>query len=154
MSIASLNQGFKLIENNSKGFFKGETEEELILKAELFLELKFPKSYRLFLTTKGCGSFMHKEFYGIIDDDFENGSVPDAIWLTWDERKHFMLDKNLLLIAQSQEGYYALDISSMHDNECRVVDWISDLEFNKLEVVAPDFGTFFLSEIMEVLNAK
>jgi antitoxin YobK len=152
MSVESLNEGFKLIENNSKSFFKGEIEEQLILKAESFLGLKFPNSYRLFLSKKGCGSFMNKEFYGIIDDDFQNGTVPDAIWLTWDERKISNLDKRLLLIGQSNEGYYALNTSKMIEEECEVVDWIPNTDTGLLEVIATDFGSFFLDEIKEVLS--
>lgn len=154
MSIDALYNGFKLIEQNDHddAFFKGEISESLILKAENFLGIQFPQSYRVFLSTKGCGDFRGREFYGIVDGDFENSSVPDAIWLTWRKHMDIHLDKCLLLIAQSIEGYYALDTSKMKDGECQVVDWIPNIPTEQLEIIAPDFGTFFLNEIKEALE--
>ena len=151
MSVLQLEEGLKLIEGKAGGFFKGEISDALIEKAELFLGVKFPKSYRAFLKKKGCGNFLSKEFYGISSDEFESGSVPNGIWLTNNERKSSDLDHSLILVGQSMEGYYALATSQMKDGECPVVDSIPGINPKELEVIAPDFGTFFLNQIREVI---
>lgn len=152
MGMEELNNAYELIKKNEGGFFKGQIEESLIVKAENFLGIKFPKTYRFFLKQSGCGSFRSKEFYGISTNNFENSSVPNGIWLTNDERKKTNLDKDLILIGQSIEGYYALDISKMDKNgECPVVDWHAGANRNNLEVIAEDFGSYFLNEINEVV---
>jgi len=151
VGVVELEEALRLIEGNAGGFFKGEIPEELIAKAELFLGVKFPESYKVFLRKKGCGSFLSKEFYGISSDKFENGSVPNSIWLTGDERKTSKLNHGLVLIGQSFEGYYALDTSRIKDNECPVVDALPVGNSADFETVATDFGTFFLKQVQEVL---
>jgi hypothetical protein len=59
----------------------------LVLKAESALGLKFPPTYRKFLLEYGCGNIFGMEFYGVVDDNFINSSIPDAIWITLNERK-------------------------------------------------------------------
>jgi hypothetical protein len=147
MGMVELREAFRIIENSSNADFDGEKDEALIDRAEKFLGLKFPLTYREFLRTLGCGGIKGKEFYGVIDDDFESSSVPDAIWLTDDERKSSKLDRSLVLIGQSIEGYYALDTSRMKDGECPVIDALPVGKSKEFEIIAPDFGTFFLNEI-------
>ena len=152
MGMTELNNAYELIKNNKGGFFKGQIDENIIVKAENFLEIKFPKTYRFFLKQSGCGSFRSKEFYGISSNNFENSSVPNGIWLTHDERKNGNLDKDLILIGQSIEGYYALDTSKMDKNgECPVVDWYAGADRNNLEIIAEDFGIYFFNEINEII---
>jgi antitoxin YobK len=151
MGVLELEQGLKLIENRSGGFFKGAISGDFIASAEKFLGVSFPDSYKKFLSLKGCGSFKSKEFYGIVGEDFLKGSVPNGIWLTGDERNSSNLDHNLVLIAQSIEGYYALDTARMQNGECPVVDAIPIGKREAFEVIASDFGTFFLEQIREVL---
>lgn len=150
MSILSLQKGIDLIKGHPKSFFKGPTSEILIDKAEFFLQLKFPNSYKLFLLELGCGSFMDKEFYGIVDENFEKGVVPNGIWLTSNERQHSELDKNLIIIGDSDDGYFVLDTSKMNDGECPVCNWLpySTKNTENLEIISPSFGDFFLTELL------
>jgi hypothetical protein len=62
--------------------FDGPKDEDLIVAAEQALGLTFPHDYRRFLAEFGAGSFGGTEIYGVIDADFVNSSVPDAIWNT------------------------------------------------------------------------
>jgi hypothetical protein len=150
MGLEEIKQAIDLVKKSSRADFEGEKTEEIIGRAEEFLGLKFPPSYRQFLRELGCGDIAGKEFYGIIDENFEKSSIPNAIWLTYDERKHSALPKELVLIGQSIEGYYALDISNTDDEgECPVVDWVAP-EVDPT-TVAPDFGTFFLDEIRQLV---
>jgi antitoxin YobK len=153
MGMKELNNAYELLKENDGSFFKGKIDESLIIKAEKFLEVKFPKTYRYFLEHSGCGSFCSKEFYGISSTNFENSTVPNGIWLTNNARKNFNLDKNLIIIGQSIEGYYVLDTSKMDGNyECPVFDWHAGADIKNLELIAEDFGTFFLNEINEVIS--
>ncbi len=151
MGVLELEQGLKLIENKTGEYFKGNISDDLIIAAEKFLDISFPESYKTFLKLKGSGSFKSKEFYGISNDNFESGRVPNGIWLTGDERKTSNLDRNLVLIGQSIEGYYALDTAQLKNGECPVVDAIPIGKREDLEIIAPDFGVFFLTQIREVL---
>lgn len=151
MGVSELEEGLQLIEGKDGSFFKGSISDDLVLKAEKYLEVEFPISYKYFLKKKGCGSFRSKEFYGITGDNFKKGSVPNGIWLTGDERRNSDLDWSLILIGQSIEGYYALDTSEMINGECPVVDFIPGIEREGLEVIAPDFGIFFLNQVKEVI---
>lgn len=98
----------EFLKENNVGFFKGEISSELILKAELFLDIKFPNSYKYFIANLGCGSIKCLEFYGIVNENFTNGKVPNGIWLTYNERIVSNLPKYLLIIGQSEDGYYTL----------------------------------------------
>lgn len=120
MSDLTLMKAFNFIDE-SNGDFDGEKPQSLIEKAEKTLGLYFPRSYKAFLQKYGCGDADGVEFYGVINDDFENSSVPDAIWLTLEERKTG-LPNHLVIISSSGDGsYYALDTSKMIGHECPVI---------------------------------
>ncbi|GMO45602.1 MAG: hypothetical protein Ta2G_00520 [Termitinemataceae bacterium] len=152
MTNNDLLKAFDIIEKNGTGFFKGTMPEELILKAEKYLSLKFPISFREFLKEKGNGFFRGREFYGLVDDDFESGPIPDAIWLTMNERKISSLDQSLILICESPEYYFAIDTSIVNNGESPVIELIPCLHKRDCEILAPDFGLFFLNEIKTLVN--
>ena len=62
------------------------------------LGLEFPPSYRRFVLDFGAGSFGASEVYGVIDSNFENSSVPDAVWCTLDVRE-FDLTLDLVVLT-------------------------------------------------------
>ena len=99
----------------------------------------------------GAGSVGSHEFYGVTDGDFAHGVVPNGIWLTLDERKNLSLPRHLLIVGDTGMGeYYAVDTSRRDsDNESPVVVWAPERasDGDELEVVAEDFGSFFLSAI-------
>ena len=95
---------------------------QLIDKAEQFLKLEFPNDYRAFLQRWGTLAIGPLEFYGLCDEDFENSSVPDAIWYTNQERKRLGLPNELVILYDNNGvEYYCLDTS--HLPESRVVVW-------------------------------
>jgi len=140
---------FEIIEKTNKGWFKGPMPEEFILKAEKYLNLKFPVSFAEFLREKGNGYFEGIEFYGLCNDNF-TGPIPDAIWLTMDERNSSGLDNELILICQSLEYYYAIDTGQCINGENPIVDIIPNSK-RPFKIAAPDYGTFFLNEIKNML---
>ncbi|MFC4323312.1 SMI1/KNR4 family protein [Litchfieldia salsa] len=127
--------------------FMGERSEELIKKAELVLGLEFPPLYRDFIKRYGAGNFGAEEIYGVINDDFENSSVPDAVWFTLTERRDFNLPRNLLVIYDTGMGVLnCLDFNQIKSNgEPPVIEYVSGT--NETNILVNDFGDFLLSLI-------
>ncbi|CAN5232970.1 hypothetical protein BH18ACT4_BH18ACT4_04360 [soil metagenome] len=99
-----------------------------------------------------------REFYGAIDDNFVDSSIPDGIWLTLDERERFGFPEHLVIVGETGMGeYYVLDTSQAGANgECPVVVWVAgqSQEGGPLEVVAPDFGSFFWDALQQVFGPR
>ena len=151
MGEAELERGISAVGVSDRCFFIGPREEALVAAAEIALELRFPPTYRRFVRELGAGSVGSHEFYGVTDGDFAHGVVPNGIWLTLDERKNLSLPRHLLIVGDTGMGeYYAVDTSRRgSDNESPVVVWAPERasDGDELEVVAEDFGSFFLSAI-------
>ncbi len=149
MSLTKLHKAFDLIEELG-GDFDGEKSASLISKAEKALGFGFPPTYKEFLLTLGCGDVEGLEFYGLINENFEESSVPDAIWLTLDERKSG-LPSNLMLVSSTGDGnYIALkmdETNGENENPVVLISPTGDI----IEKVADDFGTFLLNELEAVL---
>ena len=128
-----------------EGEFNGEVSSSLIELAEQKLDLTFPPSYCAFLKKFGCGDLNGFEIYGIIDDDFENSSVPDAVWLTLQERKQGLQHQYIIISDSGDGGFYAIDTSKhgpAGENPIILLDPNGNTEF-----VSRCFATF-LSEYM------
>ena len=155
MSMSDLEQAFRLVENIPRAKFHGQKSDELIGRAEQALGLTFPPFYRQFLSRFGCGHVAGHQFYGIIDDDFENSSAPDAVWLTLDDRRSSQLPKSLIVIGSTGDGgYYAIDRSQVNlDGESPVVEWWSGSPnaSDNRRAIANDFGSFMLQQVQEAL---
>lgn len=156
MSLADLKRAFKRIDaNEHEADFVGSRDEALVALAERTLGLRFPPTWRAFLARYGCGSIAGEEFYGLVDDDFVNSSVPDAIWLTLDQRRTTGLPETLVIVYGVGDGtYYALDCGARgKDGECPVVEWFSADRTppGSLKVVASDFGALLRTLVDEAL---
>ena len=135
-------------ENKDKCYFIGHRSEALIRLAEEKLGLKFPDTYRYFIEKYGAGNYGSAEIFGIVDDDFENSSVPDAIWYTLTERDEINLPLNLLIIYNTgDEALYCLDFNRRNEaGEPAVISFIPGIDFEEQEhkIIANDFGDFLL----------
>lgn len=153
MSMADLEQAFQLIDGIDNADFHGPKAEALIVHAEQALGLTFPPTYRQFLSRFGCGAVSPHEFYGLVDDDFENSSVPDAVWLTLQLRRTTQLARSLVLVSETGDGgYYAIDTSQVTAaGEGPVVEWWPGLPnaVGNGRTVCDDFGSFLLQRIQE-----
>ncbi|MCX7570532.1 SMI1/KNR4 family protein [Tumebacillus sp. DT12] len=142
----------KILTNKEKGFFIGPRSDELIAFAQEATGLKFSGTYLDFLKSFGAGNFGAQEIYGIIGDDFENSSVPDAIWYTLTERREIKLPNHLLVIYDSGNGeLLCLDFN--HPHEPTVVQFFPgiDVDQQTFAVVASDFGDFLLDLVNQEL---
>ncbi len=157
MSIQDYNIAVDLLQQNQNlSDFVGECSEYIVKKAEEKLSIEFPQSYRSFLRNFGAGNFGTEEIYGVVKEDFENSGIPDAIWFTLKQRKEINLPSNLLIIYHTGgEEMFCLDINKIgRYGEPVVVSFIIgvDLEFQKYEVIANDFGEFFLQRVKSELG--
>ncbi len=118
--------------------------DELIDRAERFLDVRFPEDYRAFLRRWGTLAIGPLEFYGICNEDFVNSSVPNAIWYTQQLRQQVGLPKALVILYDNNgDEYYCLD-TSVSENS-RIVAW--DTHQRKVRVIkAESLFEFILNE--------
>jgi len=131
-----------------QSFFSGEKSELLVLKAESYLGVAFSRSYREFLKSFGCGDINGLEIYGIVDDDFVNSGVPDAIWCTQNERNTNGLPQHYVVIGSTGDGgLYCLDTSVLSgQDECPVV-LIEHNDFNQVMAIAHSFNDYIVDSL-------
>jgi antitoxin YobK len=154
MSWDTYREAIDLMEQNEEECdFVGERTDELINKAENALGFRFSKIYRDFVKKYGAGSFGSQEVYGVIDDDFENSSVPDAIWFTLTEREDSNLPNHLLVIYDTgMSELFCLDFERLNEyGEPIVISFLQgiDLDNQEFTVIANDFGDFILDLVKE-----
>ena len=143
-------------QNKDKCHFVGARPNSLIEIAERKLNLHFIGLYKDFLQNFGAGNFSSQEIYGIIDEDFENSSVPDAIWYTITEREEINLPIRLLVIYDTGIGeLYCVDFNTVSQfEEPTIISYIPgiDNDMQKYEVVSNDFGDFLYELVKGELN--
>ncbi|HTS82715.1 MAG TPA: SMI1/KNR4 family protein [Myxococcaceae bacterium] len=152
MTVEKYRRARELITKAGGGDFAGPKPESLVARAEEALGLRFPPSYRQFLLELGCGDVGGFEVYGVVDDDFVHSSVPDAIWMTLEERRNVGLDPRYLVIGTLGDG--TLDcLDTVHlgrDGEAPVVQLSSEGEDPVR--LADSFGEYFLTEVESALS--
>jgi hypothetical protein len=138
-----------IAKNEELSDFEEGCEVALIKLAEKKLGIEFSGAYYEFLKDFGVGSFGSIEIFGIIDEDFENSSVPDGVWYTLTERKQSGLSENYFVIGEMDEGgLICLDFSNLINNEPSV-KFISS---NKVDDYAEDFGKYLLEIVTTQLE--
>ena len=162
MGLEDLNTGIKLIKNefeDDEVFLHGPISEDLVRQAEDTLNCKFPLSYKSFLSQYGYGGVDSFDVDGVTShivpgDEIQGG----VVWNVLQRRKKFGLCDHIIPLSEIGDGsYYALDLSQMNaENECPVVIWpLNGYEDTPvLEVVAKDFGEFFLNMVKEEIEMK
>jgi SUKH superfamily protein len=143
MSLEDARRAIASIEGNpSNHMVIGGRPESLVTAAEQTLGLTFPPSYRAFLRRLGAGGVGPQEIYGVVDADFENSSVPDAVWVTLGERRRG-LDQRFVVVGETGLGeWYVLDCSDPTDEGMVAV---TESGGQQVEMVSSDFGEFIWS---------
>jgi hypothetical protein len=144
-------EAIRLIEDHLDDADFEAQPEARVAQAERVLGLRFPQSYRRFLLELGAGGVGSEEIYGLVNDDFDDARPPQAVGLTRQFRRDGQISDDLVVIYNLGQGsYYALDTSRAGDDgEAPVVGFTPGLNRagDDLEVVAPDFATFFLETV-------
>ncbi len=159
MSLDDYNATAQVIaEHADLARFGGGHDEKLVERAETALGVRFPPSYRAFVREFGAGYIAGEEFYGITDENLEEGPIPNGIWLTMTERQDSDLPEALVVVYSDGEGnYYAIDTSAQAESdENPVVLWVPGASEpdDELEVVADDFGSLFRELVSEALAER
>ena len=161
MTFQRVDEAIELIINNfdpSEYSIDGQYSDEEVENAEKILSITFPRSYREFLKKHGNVDVKSLDVMGLSRYNYQNSGYGGLVWCTLKNREDFSQPKHIITIEHMGDGsYYALDLSQMNDdNECPVVVWpIGGYETTPvLEVVAPDFGSWFLDEVKERIQWK
>lgn len=156
MGMRELDEGLRLVTGHPNALFVGPRDESVVQAAEEALGFLLPPTYRRFVRELGAGSIRGSEFYGVVSDDLAVAGVPNGVWVTLLERREGGLPDRLIVIGATGMGeWYVLDgRQAGPDGEHPVVVWVLGLNTpdDALELVAPDFGTFFLAEVQEALG--
>jgi len=135
--------------------FIGSRPSQLVEMAERRLGLIFPATYRRFLLEYGAGSFAGEEIYGVVDDDFQGSSAPNAVWSTLLLRREVSLPHNYIHIYSVGDGeIYCLSVNSF---DCAIAPVVAfepglEIEFQSQEAIWADFSDFFLDCVQEGLT--
>ena len=74
---------------------------------------------------------------------FKTNTIPDAVALTLKERQSASVQNDVLLISESDEYYYALDMGrKTKEGNCPVIALLPTLKSSDCEVVCNSFGEF------------
>jgi antitoxin YobK len=152
VSMQDLTDALVIVEaNRGRSFFAGARDPALIAAAESVLGVAFPPTYRAFLEQLGAGNFGSFEIYGVTNDNFENGRVPNGIWLTLKQRRANIIPDNFIIIGASGDGgYYGLALRE--GDEAPVVLFypgVTPAAQLRREVVATDFAAYFSAGVRE-----
>jgi len=137
--------------------FVGPKTGRLIKLAEERLSLKFPDTYHHFLLEYGAGGVGGVEFYGVVQEEFEQSGYPDVVWLTLKGRREWDLPEYLLPVYDLGDGeLYCLDFRKKVGDEVKVVGFTPGYSTpeQSLDIVAEDFGKLFLDQVKLALNIK
>jgi hypothetical protein len=151
--MSDLEKALSIIKDNqNEGFFAGLKPDDLIQKAEKIIGLYLPPTYRRFVSELGAGGIAGQEFYGVIDDDFYESSVPDGIWCTLHARKTYELPDDLIIVGAVDDGSYIV-LDAHKDNkekEASVMTWREPDE--EPDLLFEDFGEYLLDRVSEALE--
>ena len=150
MSSQDYEKARDLIEDAGGGDFEGSKPESLVAKAESALGLKFPPSYKQFLIEMGCGDINGFEVYGIIDDNFENSSIPNGIWMTLKQRNAIGLDHKYVIVGEGGDGTLnVIDTGETIEAENPVIRLSIDGKLSQR--MNDSFGSYLLEQVESVL---
>ncbi|MEV4423616.1 SMI1/KNR4 family protein [Patulibacter sp. NPDC049589] len=150
-AMRSYEQARALVEEHlDEAEFESQPEDR-VARAERELGVRFPPSYRQFLLDLGAGGVGGEEIYGLVNDDFEDVRPPQAVGLTREFRRDGQVSEDLVVIYNLGKGsYFALDTRAAGDDgEAPVVAFTPGIHSagDELQIVAPDFGAFFLETV-------
>lgn len=125
---------------------------ELIEKAETFLDVKLPESFKVYLSRWGNISIGAIEFYGLTkNDNFVDACIPNFAWFTARKRETINLPKHLIVFQSINDvEYLCLDVSTLTNGECPIVVW-DNIEKEITDSFQITFLDFLLEELKENL---
>ncbi len=157
MSYVNFLSAINLLDLNSRHYSAIIPQsEENIKSAEGAIELKFPETYKLFLKQFGSLDISSQSIFGLTNNnDFSQYLYENIVCNVKEIRQddsdprfpHYLIP----IHALGNGELSCLDTSQMNDQgECPVVAWYfgATLPNGKFEVLAEDFGAFFLEKVI------
>ena len=152
---SSLKRGFELSKQkfSEKIKYNNNISSNVYSKIMDTYKIIFPKSYIEYLCEFGFFRLNDMMPTGIVDED---KLLTTGLGWIITRNSQLGVPKNIIQLDEIGDGsYYALDLSQMNDDEeCPVVVWpVGGYdETPELEIVAPDFGTWFLEQVEEQIR--
>lgn len=128
--------------------------DDLIRKAEEALGFSLPEEYVSFLKQFGFLSIAGEEIFGLVNGDFTNSGIPDAIWISLKEREDSgMPEKYLIFGNTGHGGYYVLDLS-VQNKMAPVIEWVPGkmLKGDEGEYISGSFAKFCSQRINDAIE--
>ena len=145
-NIETIKQKLELLDDVQIG---AKQTREQIQKAQKYLDVTLPCSFKDYLKEFGNLSFEACEFYGLTkNDDFKNSGIPNFVWATKEYQNKGTLPKGYIVFySENEEWLYCLDINTPKD----IVIWDinEDKEEERFEVEFMVFLEEFIDEILE-----
>lgn len=154
MSDVYINESISLLHRNDVmdiSCFFGEIEESDILRAETYLDVRFPSDYRIFLGMFGAGSVGSSEIYGLTNSDFEAAGIPNMVWCTLQDRKRG-LASNLIRIGDGGLTSPYILLSDCFSRSPVVSCIFTGNEFNVVESISESFGQYLLDILKKEIS--
>jgi SUKH superfamily protein len=129
--------------------FAGRRPDALVGAAEERLAVRFPATYRRFVLEFGAGNFGGAEIYGVTGENFDSGSVPNGVWYTLTERAAGLPADLTVVYGDGMGNLGCIRCPNEPGNEAQVILYEPGVpsDQQRQELLAPDFGLFFLALI-------
>ena len=145
----------KLIDRYSDyALFGGSVADNIISAVEMRLNLKFPKSYRQFISKYAQGGFAGMAVCGISEFATEDNLSGSVIQNNDNLRKIEGVPKGILFIMIEDEYNVLIDTAQMENEEAPVyeIELGRGYETKNMVPVSKSFGEYFLKRVKEALD--
>jgi hypothetical protein len=150
MGITEVVRALDIALKSDRANWFAPVSEDMIAAAEDYLAVRFPPSYREFVSRVGFLGIGPREFYGVTKSGLSAAAIPSIIFATQSARKTGGLPKGLLLIENSGgEEVFVIDArSTTAGEEAPVRVWMPAFHDSlELPEIATDFGSYLLAAV-------
>jgi hypothetical protein len=146
MGVEEVKRALALARTKEGADIGSGVSDQAIAAAEDYLGIRFPTSYREFVSAVGWCSIGGRDFYGITRDGVAATSIPSVVFATRSEREDGGLPAGLLFVEDSgADEKFVLDTRELNaEGDAPVKAWTPASDPGSLEIVAPDFGSYLL----------
>ena len=132
----------------------GPVDNEVVEAVEARLELRLPRSYRLFLLRHGFAIMWGCCINGIQRDSTVNNPVSSLLRDTERGRVRGDIPRDCLYIEDRDESDILLDISQMKDGEAPIIEvpiGTSPQDVDRTPI-SPSFAEYYLAQLTEMIE--
>jgi len=125
MGVDELNRALELARKDERADLGRGVPDHAIAAAEDYLGLRFPPTYREFVSAVGWCSIGGRDFYGVTRDGVAATSIPSVVFATRSEREDGGLPPGLIFVEDSGgEEKFVLDTRELNaEGDAPVKAW-------------------------------